>query len=195
MEQAAAGGDAAVVQAIFDETIAVHRRTRDGLLPRVIEAASAIREALGAGGKLLVFGNGGSAADAQHMATELVGRFMRERAALAAVALTADTSVLTSIGNDYGYERVFVRQIEALGRPEDVALGISTSGGSANVLRALETANRLGLRTIALTGKDGGAIGKAASIHINVADMSTPRVQEVHRTVIHAMCELIERNV
>jgi len=195
MEQAAAGGDAAVVQAIFDETIAVHRRTRDGLLPRVIEAASAIREALGAGGKLLVFGNGGSAADAQHMATELVGRFMRERAALAAVALTADTSVLTSIGNDYGYERVFVRQIEALGRPEDVALGISTSGGSANVLRALETANRLGLRTIALTGKDGGAIGKAASIHINVADMSIPRVQEVHRTVIHAMCELIERNV
>jgi D-sedoheptulose 7-phosphate isomerase len=195
MEQAAAGGDAAVVQAIFDETIAVHRRTRDGLLPRVIEAASAIREALGAGGKLLVFGNGGSAADAQHMATELVGRFMRERAALAAVALTADTSVLTSIGNDYGYERVFVRQIEALGRPEDVALGISTSGGSANVLRALEAANRLGLRTIALTGKDGGAIGKAASIHINVADMSTPRVQEVHRTVIHAICELIERNV
>jgi D-sedoheptulose 7-phosphate isomerase len=195
MEQAAAGGDAAVVQAIFDETIAVHRRTRDGLLPRVIEAASAIREALGAGGKLLVFGNGGSAADAQHMATELVGRFVRERAALAAVALTADTSVLTSIGNDYGYERVFVRQIEALGRPEDVALGISTSGGSANVLRALEAANRLGLRTIALTGKDGGAIGKAASIHINVADMSTPRVQEVHRTVIHAICELIERNV
>src|SRR4029450_12741533 len=121
--------------------------------------------------------------------TELVGRFLRERAAMAAVALTADSTIVTSVGNDYGYERVFVRQIEALGRAGDVALGISTSGGSANVLLALEAANRLGLRTIALTGRDGGAIGKAASVHINVAEGSTPRVQEVHRTVIHAICE------
>jgi D-sedoheptulose 7-phosphate isomerase len=195
MEEAAAGGDAAVVQAIFDETIAVHRRVRDAVLPRVIEAASAIRVALGAGGKLLVFGNGGSAADAQHMAAELVGRFMRERKAVPALALTADTSTLTSIANDYTYERVFVRQIEAFGGPGDVALGISTSGRSANVLAALEAANRRGLRTIALTGKDGGPIGKAASIHINVAEDSVPRVQEVHRTVIHAICELIERTL
>jgi phosphoheptose isomerase len=195
MYEAAHGGDSAVVRAIFDETIAVHRRTLDGLLPRVIEAASAIRVALEAGGKLLTFGNGGSAADAQHMATELVGRFMRERKAVPAVALTADTSVLTSIANDYTYDRVFVRQIEALGVAGDVAFGISTSGASANVLRALETANHRGLRTVALTGRDGGAIGKAASIHINVSDGSTPRVQEVHRTVIHAICELIERSL
>ena len=190
-----ADGDAAVVQAIFEDTVAVHRRTRDAVLPRVIEAASAIRSALDAGGKLLAFGNGGSAADAQHLASELVGRFMRERRALAAIALTTDTSVVTAIGNDYGLERVFVRQVEALGNAGDVALGISTSGASANVLKALEGANRRGLRTIALTGRDGGAVGKAASIHINVPETSTPRVQEVHRTVIHAICELIERSI
>jgi D-sedoheptulose 7-phosphate isomerase len=194
MEEAGSG-DATVVRAIFDETVAVHQQTREALLTQVIESAAAIRAALAAGGKLLTFGNGGSAADAQHMATELVGRFMRERRALAAVALTADTSVLTSVGNDYGYDRVFLRQVEALGHKGDVALGISTSGGSANVLRALEAANQRGLRTIALTGKDGGAIGRAASIHINVAVGSTPRVQEVHRTVIHAICELIERSL
>jgi D-sedoheptulose 7-phosphate isomerase len=195
MGETAGAGEAAVVQAIFDETIAVHRRTRDAVLPRVIEAASAIRATLDAGGKLLTFGNGGSAADAQHMATELVGRFMRERRALAAIALTADTSVLTAIGNDYGYDRIFARQVESLGNAGDVALGISTSGASANVLAALETANRRGLRTIALTGKDGGAVGRAASIHINVGEISTPRVQEVHRTVIHVICELIERSL
>ena len=192
---AAAGGDAAIVQAIFDETIAAHRRTRDGVVPRTLEAASAIRDALGAGGKLLTFGNGGSAADAQHMAAELVGRFMRERRGLAAIALTADTSTLTSVANDNGFERVFVRQIEALGRAGDVALGVSTSGASPNVVQAIETANRLGLRTIALTGQDGGAVGRAASIHINVPETSTPRIQEVHRTVIHAICELIERSL
>lgn len=193
MGDAAGAGEAAVVQAIFDETIAVHQRTRDALLPRVIEAAAAIRAALAAGGKVMTFGNGGSAADAQHMAAELVGRFMRERAALAAIALTTDTSILTSVANDYAYDRVFVRQVEALGRDGDVALGISTSGGSANVLAALEMANTRGLRTIALTGKDGGPIGKAASIHIHVQEDSTARVQEVHRTVIHAICELVER--
>ena len=195
MAQAAGAGEAAVVQAIFGETVAVHQRARDAVVPRIIEAAAAIRTALGAGGKLLTFGNGGSAADAQHMATELVGRFVRERAALAAIALTADSTIVTSVCNDYGYERVFVRQIEALGRAGDVALGISTSGSSPNVLQALEAANRLGLRTIALTGQDGGAIGMVAAVHINVAEASTPRVQEVHRTVIHAICELIERSL
>jgi D-sedoheptulose 7-phosphate isomerase len=129
------------------------------------------------------------------MATELVGRFMRERRGLAAISLTADSSTLTSIANDNGYDRVFLRQVEALGNKGDVALGISTSGGSANVLKALEAANQRGLRTIALTGKDGGAIGRSASIHINVPVGSTPRIQEVHRTVIHAICELIERSL
>ncbi len=139
-----------------------------------------------------MFGNGGSAADAQHLAAELVGRFVRERSGLPAVALTTDTSVLTSVANDFGFDRVFVRQIEALGRPGDVALGISTSGGSANVRGALEAARAGGLATIALTGSDGGAIGRAADIHVNVPDESPARVQEVHRTLIHAMCELIE---
>ena len=180
------------VKALFDATVALHRRVAEAGFDAVVRAAAAIREAQAAGGKLLIFGNGGSAADAQHMAAELVNRFQRERAALAAVALTTDTSVLSSIGNDYSFERVFVRQIEALGRRGDVALGISTSGGSANVIAGLDTARRLGLTTIALTGRDGGAAGRAADIHVNVPDESTARVQEVQRTLIHALCELIE---
>ena len=159
----------------------------------VLDAAAAIVEALTRGGKLLLFGNGGGAADAQHVAAELVGRFQRERAALAALALTTDTSVLTSIGNDYAYDRVFARQIEALARPGDVALGISTSGASPSVVAALEAARALRLQTIALTGGDGGAIGRAAAIHVNVPSEVTARVQEVHRTLLHVMCDLVEK--
>ena len=192
MDRRAGPGDAAVVQAVFDEAIALHVRVRDLVRAPVIEAGAAITAALAAGGKLLVFGNGGSAADAQHLATELVGRFERERAGMAAIALTTDTSVLTSIANDYGFERVFARQIEALGRGGDVAVGISTSGTSPNVLAGIEAANARGLTTVALTGRDGGSIGRAAAIHINVAGTSTARVQEVHRTVIHAICALVE---
>jgi phosphoheptose isomerase len=193
MDGHAAVGDAAVVQALFDEAIALHRRMRDGVQEPVIEAATAIRSAFAAGGKLLVFGNGGSAADAQHMAAEMVGRFEREREGLAAIALTADSSIVTSVANDFTFDWVFARQIEALGRREDVALGISTSGRSANVLTAIEAANARGMKTIALTGRDGGTVGKAAAIHINVSHASTARVQEVHRTVIHAICALVER--
>jgi D-sedoheptulose 7-phosphate isomerase len=127
------------------------------------------------------------------MASELVGRFARERAAMPALALCTDTSILTSVGNDYGYDRVFVRQIEALGRGGDVAMGISTSGRSPNVLKAFDAARLQGLRTIALTGCDGGLLGAAADIHINVPEASTQRVQEVHMTLIHAICELVER--
>ena len=184
--------DAARVRAIVDAAIAAHQRVRDGRLDAVVEAARMIREATAAGGKLLVFGNGGSAADAQHLAAELVNRFQRERAGIAAVALTTDTSILTSIANDYSFDRVFVRQIEALGRPGDVALGISTSGGSSSVVKGLETARAKGLKTIALTGRDGGAAGRLADVHVNVAEPSTARVQEVHATLIHAICELIE---
>ncbi len=126
--------DAERVRALLTATIAVHQRVLETSLEPVVAAATAIREALAAGGKLLIFGNGGSAADAQHMAAELMGRFERERAALAAVALTTDTSILSAIGNDYGFDGVFARQIEGLGRPGDVALGISTSGGSVNVI-------------------------------------------------------------
>ena len=184
--------DAGRVRAIFDATIALHQRLRDADHAALIEAALAIRRAQADGGKVLIFGNGGSAADAQHMAAELVGRFQRERPALAAIALTADASVLTSIANDETFGRVFARQIEALGRPGDVALGISTSGASANVVNGLAAARARGLKTIALTGRDGGAAGKAADIHVNVPEPSTARVQEAQRTLIHAICELIE---
>jgi D-sedoheptulose 7-phosphate isomerase len=185
-------GEEGRVRAIFEATVAIHQRVAGTVAGPVIEAAAAIRGAQAAGGKLLIFGNGGSAADAQHLAAELVNRFQKERAALAAIALTTDTSILSSIGNDSSFDRVFVRQIEALGRPGDVALGISTSGGSANVVAGLEAARCGGLKTIALTGRDGGAVGRAADIHVNVPDDSTARVQEVHRTLIHALCELIE---
>jgi D-sedoheptulose 7-phosphate isomerase len=184
--------DAAKVRALFGAAIALHERVAGGDLDPVVRAAGVIRAAQAAGGTLLIFGNGGSAADAQHMAAELVNRFQRERAALAALALSTDTSVLTAIGNDYSFDRVFVRQIEALGRPGDVAMGISTSGRSASVVTALEAARSRGLATIALTGRDGGAAGRAADVHVNVPHESTARVQEVHRTLIHAMCELIE---
>ena len=193
MDQRADPGETAVVEAVLDAAIALHTRMRGMDAAPIVSAAAAIRGAFAAGGKLLVFGNGGSAADAQHLATELVGRFMRERMALPAIALTTDTSILTAVANDYGFERVFVRQIEALGRPGDVAFGISTSGKSPSVLKALDAARARGLTTVALTGHDGGPIGAAAQIHINVPAASTPRVQEVHGTLIHAICELVER--
>jgi D-sedoheptulose 7-phosphate isomerase len=186
--------DADLFRATLADTIALHERVKANAGP-VLDAAALIGSALAAGGKLLLFGNGGSAADAQHVAAELVGRFERERRAMAAVALTTDTSVLTSIGNDYAFERVFVRQIEALGRQGDVAMGISTSGVSANVLAALKAARASGLKTIALTGRDGGAIGAAADVHVNVPSASTARVQEVHRTLLHIICGLVERAI
>ena len=185
-------------RALFDASLvdsaALHERARQNPQP-VLDAAAAIVEAFRRGGMLLLFGNGGSASDAQHVAAEFVGRFQRERAALPAIALTTDTSILTSVANDYAFDRVFVRQIEALGRAGDVALGISTSGGSPNVLTALEAARAKGLKTIALTGKDGGAVGRAAAIHINVPASSIARVQEVHRTLLHIICDIVEREL
>jgi D-sedoheptulose 7-phosphate isomerase len=181
-----------VVRATLAEAVALHQRAMEDPRP-VVDAAAAVATSIAAGGKLLLFGNGGSAADAQHAAAELVGRFQRERAALPAVALTTDTSVLTSLGNDYGFERVFARQIEALGRAGDVACGITTSGRSANVVAALEAAKARGLVTIALTGGDGGAVGRAAAIHVNVPSAVTARVQEVHRTLLHVICDLVEQ--
>jgi D-sedoheptulose 7-phosphate isomerase len=172
-------------------TIKLHERMRANLGPTLV-AAQALSDALRAGKKVLVFGNGGSASDAQHLSAELVGRFMKERAAMPAIALTVDTSVLTAIANDCSYKQVFARQVEALGQPGDVALGISTSGESPNVIAALQVARAQGLKTIALTGRDGGTVGRAADIHVNVPDQNTARVQEVHRTLLHVMCEVIE---
>src|SRR5439155_27197232 len=166
-----------------------------GGLESVITAGEAIARAVLSGRKLLAFGNGGSASDAEPLVAELVGRFEGERRALAAVALTADSSVVTAIGNDYGYQQVFTRQIEALGDAGDIAFGISTSGRSANVEAALAAGKARGMVTIALTGRDGGRMGTDADIHLNVAESSTARIQEVHRTILHAMCSLIEHQV
>jgi D-sedoheptulose 7-phosphate isomerase len=185
----------ALVAGRLREAAAAHERAVSRDAAAVVDAAAAIGRALAADGKVLVFGNGGSAADAQHFVAELVGRFVKERRALAAVALSTDTSILTAIGNDNAFVRVFARQIEALGRPGDVALGITTSGVSPNVNEALKEAKGRGLVTIALTGRDGGEAGRLADVHVNVAEQATPRVQEVQITVLHALCELVEEDL
>jgi phosphoheptose isomerase len=181
-------------RATLAETIALHQQVMDADPRAVVAAAAAIGDAMRNGKKLLLFGNGGSAADAQHAAAELVGRFLRQRPPLAAIALTTDTSVLTSIANDEAFDRVFARQIEALGQRGDVAFGITTSGESPNVIAAIDGATARGLQTVALTGRDGGAVGRAAAIHINVPSSSTARVQEVHRTLLHVICDMVERS-
>ena len=178
---------------VLKEAAAAHERMTANAAA-VATASAAIAAALRQGGTVLVFGNGGSAADAQHFTAELVGRYERERRAWPAIALTTDTSALTAIGNDYGFERVFARQVEALGRSGDVAMGITTSGNSPNVLRGLEAANERGLVTIALTGR-GGAAANIARHHIAVQEARTSRVQEVHATVLHVMCDLVEQEL
>ena len=180
------------IDRVFAGAIRAHEAARSADHGALLRAIDAVAEAFRSRRRLLVFGNGGSAADAQHFAAEFVGRFQRERQALAAVALTTDTSVLTAIGNDYSYDRVFARQVEAIGEPGDVAFGITTSGGSANVIEAFRVANARQLTTIALTGRDGGDAGRMADIHLNVPDPSTARAQEVHRTLLHAICEIVE---
>jgi D-sedoheptulose 7-phosphate isomerase len=180
---------------IFEAAARAHERFASSGLPAVARAADAMGRAVINRRKVLAFGNGGSASDAEHLVAELVGRFEGERPALPAVALTADSSVVTAIANDYGYPGVFTRQIEALGEQGDIAFGISTSGGSQNVQAALAAAKARGMVTIALTGRDGGRMGAEADIHVNVPETSTARVQEVHRTILHAICSLIERQL
>ena len=182
-----------LVSRTIADAIAAHETVRRGSVQPVVDAAAAIIDTLGRGGKVLLFGNGGSAADAQHVAAELVGRFERVRRPFAAIALSADTSVLTAIGNDEGYERVFTRQLEALGREGDVVVAITTSGRSPNVVTALEAVRQRGYRTIGVTGRDGGRVAALVDIHVNVPSDSTARVQEVQRTLLHAMCDLVER--
>jgi D-sedoheptulose 7-phosphate isomerase len=158
----------------------------------IAQIASTVAGSLRKGGKVLICGNGGSAADSQHMAAELVGRFKLERRALSALALTTDTSVLTSLSNDYSYDRVFERQIEAHGRPGDVLIGLSTSGASPNVLKALVKARELRLTTIGFLGRDGGVIKAACDLSLLIEDADTPRVQEMHILAAHIVCELVE---
>lgn len=167
----------------------------DTMAAAIAEAATTLADALATGHKLLVCGNGGSAADAQHFAAEIIGRFKLERAALPAIALTTDSSVLTAIGNDYGFDAVFSRQVEGLGLPGDVVFGISTSGNSPNVLAALAKASQLGCRTVALLGRDGGSIKSVADHALIVPSTDTPRIQEGHVTIIHIICDLVEQRL
>jgi D-sedoheptulose 7-phosphate isomerase len=182
-----------VVRTALGEAADLHRRVSEEQTAAIVEAARLMRRAIDAGRCVYVFGNGGSAMDAQHFAAELVGRFARERRGWPVVALTSDTAVLTAVANDYGFEQVFARQVEALGQAGDVAMAITTSGASANVNRALRQARDGGLATIGLTGRDGGETRSLVDIHVNVPGVTSAQVQEVHRTVLHAMCELIER--
>ncbi len=167
-------------------------RTNEELIARV---AGEICTSFENGGKVLLYGNGGSAADAQHIAAEWVGRFQRERRALPAVALTTDTSILTAIGNDFGFDQIFARQVCALGRKGDIAIAISTSGNSPNVLSATDAAREMGLITIGLTGRDGGKLGTRVQYHLNVPHSLPARIQEVHIMVGHILCELTENKL
>jgi D-sedoheptulose 7-phosphate isomerase len=172
------------------------RAVSDGAYPAAIDSAvNLLHSALASGQKLLVCGNGGSAADAEHLCAELVGRFAMERAPLPAVALTTNTALLTAWSNDYRFDDVFARQIEALARPGDVALGISTSGNSTNVVNALRRARALGLKTIGLTGSGGGQLAPLCDVLLAVPLTETPRIQEVHLVTYHAICAALERRI
>lgn len=177
----------------IEEHLALFQELRRSMLGRVLETARLLSKALDGGGKILVAGNGGSAADAQHFVAELVGRYMKERRALAAIALTTDTSILTAVGNDYGFEQVFSRQVDGLGCVGDVLVAISTSGNSRNLIRALEVARRKQVRSIALLGKDGGAMKNLADELVLVPSFHTARIQEAHQWIWHSWCELIDR--
>ena len=171
------------------------RTVADTLSGDILEAANRIKACLQKGGKLILMGNGGSAADSQHIAAELIGRFKKERKAIPAIALTVDTSSLTALGNDYGFETIFERQLEALAQKNDAVVGISTSGNSENVVRALKKANALGAETIGLLGNNGGKIKEVANLSIVIPSNDTARIQEVHITIGHIICELIEEDL
>ncbi len=169
-------------------------KTIEVMIDDIEKASKICINALKNGKKIILFGNGGSAGDAQHIAAELTGRYKIERKGLPGIALTTDTSALTAIGNDYGYDRVFERQLEALGSSGDVAIGISTSGNSANVIKAFEKAKELGIETIGMSGRDGGAMNSACSLNLVVPSHDTPRIQEMHITIGHIVCQLIDNS-
>ena len=162
------------------------------LIPQISIVAEELKACIKRGGKILLMGNGGSAADSQHIAAEIVGRFNKERRGLAAIALTTDTSIITSVGNDFGYDYIFARQIEALCRPEDVVIGITTSGNSKNIVAAIEEANKLGAITIGLTGGTGGKLTALCKHNLIMPSSETARVQEAHIFIGHSLCDLLE---
>lgn len=173
----------------------VLHQTAENLSAGVATVAQWMIESLRAGGKIMICGNGGSAADAQHFAAELVGRFRRERPGWAAIALTVDASILTSLGNDFGFEQIFARQVEALGRSGDILVAISTSGRSRNVLAAVTAAARLGIRTVGLTGVGKSGLGEMVDIHLPIPSGNTAFIQQGQMAVLHALCELIEEHL
>lgn len=186
------------IRAHFAESIAVKQAAADTLTEAIARATGLMDSALQNDGKILSCGNGGSAGDAQHFAAELLNRFEMERPGLPAIALTTDSSTLTSIANDYAYEQIFSKQVRALGRPGDCLLAISTSGNSPNVLQAVAAAHECGMRVVALTGRDGGAIGRALAdedVEIRVPSDRTARIQEVHLVVIHCLCDGIDQHL
>ena len=180
------------IQCIFEEAVEARKELLDNTIEDIEKAAGIIISSLESGGKLLIFGNGGSASDAQHMASELVNKFGAWRKALPAVSLSTDPSVVTSISNDAGYRQVFARQLEALGGDRDIALGISTSGESDNIITGMNKARELAMGTIALTGKPGNSLEKLVDVSISGGDFPTPRIQENHILVIHILCDLID---
>jgi D-sedoheptulose 7-phosphate isomerase len=181
-----------VISRILKESIDVKERFVKRNLDLIVKGADLLAACLASGHKILIFGNGGSAADAQHIAAEFVNRFQIERMPLAALALTTDTSVITSIGNDYSFDEIFSRQIKALGRKDDIAVGISTSGNSKNVIKAINTAKEIGIFTIGLTGA-GGKLAECADLVFSVESDKTARIQETHITLGHILCDLVER--
>ena len=183
-----------IIQAILEDSIAVKRRSIETNLDTIVRTADLLATCIASGHKILIFGNGGSAADAQHLAAEFVNRFVLERPPLAALALTTDTSILTSIGNDYSFEDVFAKQLTALGKKDDVAWGISTSGNSKNVIKALVTARQNGLATFGMTGR-GGRLADCADLVFRVDSDSTARIQETHIAVGHILCDLVDRTL
>lgn len=162
------------------------------LFPAVIEVANAMRATIQNGGKILLMGNGGSAADSQHIAAEIVGRYKKERRGMAAIALTTDSSILTSVGNDYGYDYIFARQIEALCQPQDLVIGITTSGNSKNVVNAIIEANSIGATTVGLTGGTGGKLLELCKYNLVMPSSETPRIQEAHIFIGHSLCDMLE---
>lgn len=184
-----------LIKARFEECALLIERSRKLLSPMLEQAVHVIIDCYRSGGGVFLFGNGGSAADAQHVAGELVGRFLQDRRALKAQALSTDTSVLTALANDYGYEYVFARQLEANARSNDVAIALTTSGNSPNVVAGLAKAREMGLTTIALTGMNGGQCAELADLLIDVPSDHTPHVQEVHMLICHVICEFVERTL
>ncbi len=186
------------VTQLFNDSIAAKQAALRILVPPIVNGAKLMAEALNGNRKIMSCGNGGSAADAQHFAAELLNRFERERPGLAGIALTTDTSTLTSIANDYEYNEVFAKQVRALGQPGDVLLAISTSGNSSNVIRALDAAHEKGVRVVALTGRDGGKMTaqlQSPDVEIRVPAKVTARIQEVHLLTLHCLCDLIDEQL